>query len=307
MTALVIGASGLVGGALLEALAEADIDAVGTYAGHARSGLRPLDVRDAAAVGALVDGTQAQVIYVPASLTNVDYCETHPEESHAINVAGVRSIVATGRRVVYFSSDYVFAGDKGPYRETDPVHPLCVYGEHKLQAEQAIPANGLILRTTVVYGPEWQGKNFIYRLCTTLRAGQRLRVPDDQIGSPTYAPNLARAAVALERAGCPGIYHVAGPQRVSRYELALAAAEIFGLDRRLIDPISTPELHQAARRPLDAGMISDKAAAKLPFPLLGYREGLRLFRDANSVIPAKAGIHPLDAPRCSDGFPPSRE
>jgi dTDP-4-dehydrorhamnose reductase len=279
MTALVIGASGLVGGALLDALAEADVDAVGTYAGHARPGLRALDVRDAAAVRALADDTAAQVIYVPASLTNVDYCEMHPDESYAINVAGVHNIVATGRRVVYFSSDYVFAGDSGPYRESDPVHPLCVYGEHKLQAERAVPADGLIVRTTVVYGPEWQGKNFIYRLCTTLRAGQRLRVPHDQIGSPTYAPNLARAAVALERADRSGIYHVAGPERASRYEFALAAAEIFGLDRHLIDPISTSELRQAARRPLDAGMISDKAAAQLQFPLVGYLEGLRLFRD----------------------------
>lgn len=280
MTALVIGASGLVGGALLDALAAVDVEGVGTYAGHARPGLRPLDVRDPAAVRALANETRADVMYVPASLTNVDYCETHPEESYAINVDGVRHVVATGRRVVYFSSDYVFAGDNGPYREYDPVNPLCVYGEHKLQAEQVLPRNALIIRTTVVYGPEWQGKNFIYRLCSTLRDGQRLRVPHDQIGSPTYAPNLARAVVALERAGCTGMYHVAGPQRISRYELALAAAEVFGLDARLIDSISSPELRQAARRPLDAGMISDKAAAQLPFALVGYREGLRLFRAA---------------------------
>ena len=97
MTALVIGASGLVGGALLDALAEADVDAVGTYAGHARPGLRALDVRDPVAVRALADDTAAQVIYVPASLTNVDYCETHPDESYAINVAGVHNIVATAR------------------------------------------------------------------------------------------------------------------------------------------------------------------------------------------------------------------
>lgn len=280
MTAVVIGASGLVGGSLLDALKDAGIDVVGTYAGHERRGLLPLDVRDADAVKRVIDSARADVVYMPASLTNVDYCENHPEESHAINVDGVRHVVATGRRVVYFSSDYVFAGDHGPYRESDPVYPLCVYGDHKVRAEQAIPADGLILRTTVVYGPEWQRKNFIYRLLSTLRDGQRLRVPHDQVGSPTYAPNLARAAVALERAGCTGVYHVAGPERANRYEFALAAADVFGLDRQLLDAISTDELRQPARRPLDAGMVSDKAAAKLPFPLVGYREGLRLFRDA---------------------------
>ena len=286
MTALVIGASGLVGGALLDALNVAGSEAVGTYARHARPGLVPLDVRDAGAVRALADRTGAEVIYVPASLTNVDYCETHPEESYAINVDGVRHVAETGRRIVYFSSDYVFAGDRGPYRESDPVHPLCVYGEHKLRAEQALPAPALILRTTVVYGPEWQGKNFIYRLCSTLREGNRLRVPSDQVGSPTYAPNLARAAVALEQAGCTGIYHVAGPERVSRYEFARAAARVFGIDARLIDPIATADLRQAAPRPLDAGLISNKAAALLPFPLVGYRDGLQLFRDMLEGQPA---------------------
>lgn len=279
MKALVIGASGLVGGSLLDALAEVGTESIGTYAGHERRGLLPLDVRDAAAVKGLIERSGVDVVYMPASLTNVDYCENHPEESHAINVDGVRHVVATGRRIVYFSSDYVFAGDKGPYRESDLVYPLCVYGDHKVRAELSLPATALILRTTVVYGPEWQGKNFIYRLRSTLHDGQRLRVPEDQIGSPTYAPNLARAAVALERSGCTGVYHVAGPQRASRYEFALAAADVFGLDRRLIDPISTADLRQPARRPLDAGMVSDKAAAKLPFPLIGYKEGLRLFRD----------------------------
>jgi dTDP-4-dehydrorhamnose reductase len=288
MKALVIGASGLVGGALLEGLAQQGSDAIGTYAGHARPGLRPLDVRDADAVRTLADEVGAAVIYLPASLTNVDYCETHPEESYAINVAGVRHVVATGRRMVYFSSDYVFAGDQGPYRESDAVRPLCVYGEHKVQAERALPSDALILRTTVVYGPEWQGKNFVYRLRSTLREGRRLRVPHDQIGNPTYAPNLARAALALERKGCAGVYHVAGPTRVSRYEFALAAAEVFGLDQRLIDPIATPELRQPARRPLEAGMWSDKAAAELPFPLVGYREGLRSFRD---VLEGQSALH----------------
>jgi dTDP-4-dehydrorhamnose reductase len=280
MRALVIGASGLVGGALLDALAETGTAAAGTYRGHARPGLMPLDVRDASAVAAVVRESGADVVYVPASLTNVDYCELHPEESQAINVDGVRHVAATGRRIVYFSSDYVFAGDRGPYRESDRVHPLCVYGDHKVRAEWLLRETDLILRTTVVYGPEWQGKNFIYRLCSTLREGKRLRVPHDQVGSPTFAPNLARAAVALEQRGCTGVFHVAGPDRVSRYELALAAARIFELDARLVDPVATADLHQAARRPLDAGMICDKAAAVLPFALLGYHEGLRLFRDA---------------------------
>jgi dTDP-4-dehydrorhamnose reductase len=295
MTALVIGASGLVGGALVEALTEAGEPVVGTSCAHPRQGLQGLDLRDAVAVRRCVEQTAASVLYVPASLTNVDYCELHPEESFAINVAGVRHLAACGVRLVYFSSDYVFAGDRGPYRESDPVGPLCVYGRHKVLAEEAVGAGALIIRTTVVYGAEVQGKNFVYRLRSVLGEHKPLNVPTDQIGSPTYAPNLARAAVALERRGARGVYHVAGPQRVSRYEFAREAAAVFGLDASLIRPVTTPELGQAAPRPLDAGMICDKAQAELAFPLVAYGEGLRLLRaelhggDGDRPVTAVAG------------------
>ena len=278
MTALVIGASGQVGGALLAALRAAGEAVVGTSWAHPQAHLRTLDVRDAAAVRRCVEETAARVVYVPASLTNVDYCELHPEESFASNVASVRHLAACGVRLVYFSSDYVFAGDRGPYRETDPVGPLCVYGQHKLLAERSAGADALIIRTTVVYGPEVQGKNFIYRLRSVLGEGKTLTVPIDQVGSPTYGPNLAKAAVALERKGATGVYHVAGPQRISRYELAREAAVVFGLDPALVRPVTTAELKQPAARPLDAGMICDKAQAELSFPLISYGEGLQLMR-----------------------------
>ena len=278
MNALVIGASGLVGTALLQALRDAGVNTIGTYAAHGQPGLRPLDVRDAAAVGRCIAESSADVVYLPASLTNVDYCETHPDESATVNVDGVRHVAASGVRVVYFSSDYVFAGDAGPYREADPVRPISVYGRHKLLAEQSLDRRALILRTTVVYGNEAQGKNFVYRLVSTLREGKSLRVPADQIGSPTYAPNLARAAVALEQRGAVGVYHLAGPERANRYEFAREAAAVFGLDARPLQPVTTAELGQAAARPLNAGMVCDKAQAELPFPLVGYREGLRLLR-----------------------------
>jgi dTDP-4-dehydrorhamnose reductase len=112
----------------------------------------------------------------------------------------------------------------------------------------------------------------------TLRAGQPVRVPADQIGSPTYAPNLARAAVALEQSGAKGIYHLAGPERANRYEFARAAAAVFGLDAAPLQPVTTAELGQAAARPLNAGMVCDKAQAELSFPLIGYHHGLQLLR-----------------------------
>jgi len=287
MKALVIGASGLVGSHLLAALKEAGDPATGTYHAMAAPGLGPLDVRDAAAVTACFAADRPEVVYLPASLTHVDFCETHERESHAVNVGGVLNVIraaaAAGARIVYFSSDYVFAGDAGPYREGDPVSPLGVYARHKVEAERALPESALIVRTTVVYGYEAQRKNFVYRLRRVLSEGGEIKVPSDQVNSPTYAPNLAQASVALASTGKRGIYNVAGPVRANRYEFALEAARVFGLDPTRIRPVSTAELGQDARRPLDAGLVPDKAQHELAFPLIDYRAGLRALRDLEAV------------------------
>jgi dTDP-4-dehydrorhamnose reductase len=283
MTTLVIGASGLVGSHLVDSLRRDGEEVVGTSLRHPAAGQLSLDLRDGAAVKRCVESCRPETIYLPASLTHVDYCETHPEESLATNVTGVRHLVsaavAWGARIVYFSSDYVFSGDAGPYSESDPVAPLSVYGRHKVLAEQSLTPDSLIVRTTVVYGREEQAKNFVYRLRGLLAAGREILVPGDQVGNPTYAPNLARAAAALARAGATGIYHVAGRERLSRYEFALEVARVFSLPADPIRPVATAELHQPAPRPLSAGMKVEKAQAELPFPLIGCREGLTLLRE----------------------------
>jgi dTDP-4-dehydrorhamnose reductase len=279
---LVIGASGQVGEHLVHAVAAAGHHAMGTYHSVSAADAHKLDIRRRTEVLRHMELVRPGVVYLPASLTNVDRCELHPEEGYATNVLGVQNVVAAanevGAKLVYFSSDYIFDGRAGPYREDAPANPICEYGRQKLIAEQydALHAvGGLIVRTTVVYGWERQGKNFLYRLLTTLKDRQTLRVPIDQVGSPTYAPNLAQAVVELALSGASGVYHVAGPARASRFEFACEAARVLGLDSDLIAPVTTAELGQPAARPLEAGMIVEKAAAQLTTPLMGYPEGLR--------------------------------
>jgi dTDP-4-dehydrorhamnose reductase len=292
MTALVIGASGMIGCHLMQALAETRQEAQGTYWKHQVPGLVPLDICDSNAVQACVQQSAPDAIYLTAALSNVDYCETHPDESFHITVEGTRNIAATGVRLVYFSSDYVFDGEAGPYHEADHVHPLNVYGQHKLLAEQSLPPSALIIRTTVVYGAEGQGKNFVCRLRQVLAGGQELHVPIDQIGSPTYAPNLARAVVVLEQKERYGLYNVVGPRRVSRYEFALEAARVFGLNPNLIKPVSTQEMKQTASRPLNAGLVPDKAQKELSFELMDYYAGLRHLAESAVTTGLSGSVKP---------------
>jgi dTDP-4-dehydrorhamnose reductase len=132
----------------------------------------------------------------------------------------------------------------------------------------------------VVYGPEPQGKNFVYQLLRRARAGERMRAPADQVSSPTYNPDLAAASVELAELGRPGVYHVAGPEVLDRHAFARVVCRVFELDEGLLEPVATAALGQLARRPLRAGLRIDRARSALATPLRGPEEGLRAMREA---------------------------
>ncbi len=280
---LVIGASGQVGDHLLREGKRQGLHITGTSHAHALPLLLHLDIRNPEEVQNVLGDVRPSVVYLPASFVNVDACELRRKETFMTNVEGVlhvvRAVNAIGATLVYFSSDYIFDGAAGPYKEDDAPNPLSEYGRQKLIAEHAIALHAsrpyLIVRTTVVYSWEKQGKNFIMRLLRSLEAGETIRVSEDQLGNATYAPNLARAVLELVTRGAQGVFHVCGPERSSRYAFAVEAARTFGFDAQRITPVATKELQQIARRPLQAGMVTDRVAPRLSFPLMSYREGLR--------------------------------
>jgi len=280
---LVIGASGQVGEHLLRALGG---NGVGTYFEHPLPGLARLDARDERAVKALLREVRPEVVYVPASEPNVDLCEREPDATAAVNVGVVeavaRALHGTSARLVFFSTDYVFDGAHGPYAEDDEPNPLSEYGRQKLAGERWTleTEGGLVVRTAVVYGWERQAKNFVVRLIDADRTGAHWRVPADQVGSPTYAPNLAQAVVELARSGAEGVFHVAGSRPASRYDFAVEAAQVFGLETVVLEPVATADLGQTASRPLSAALHVDKAQALLGTPLLPYHLGLRAMAQA---------------------------
>ena len=289
--ALVVGASGFIGGWLLRILRGKNVVTVGTYCSLPTDDLVQLDFSEAQAVRALMARTTPDTVFCPAARPNVEWCESHPRESYMANVIGIQNVAAAcadhGAFMVHFSSDYIFDGRHGPYLEEDIPNPINVYGRHKLASEEVVrsllPQRHVIVRTTVVYGWERQGKNYVIRLVEGLRAGKVARAPMDQVGSPAYGPNLAEAAVELAERNLFGTWNLAGPERMSRYEFSCLAARVFGLDASLIEPVTTAQLQQAAARPLQAGMVIDKAGGALRTPLLGPAEGLRRMRDKESV------------------------
>jgi dTDP-4-dehydrorhamnose reductase len=280
---IIIGASGMVGAHLVATLTSNERQSIATYYSTPIPSAIPLDIRNRAEVVRLFSEIEPDCVYLPAALPNVDYCESHPAETYQTNVMGAKQVVQAanqvGARVIYFSTDFIFDGEHGPYDEADTANPVSEYGRQKLEAEHFVglfAENFLIIRTTVVYGWEKQGKNFVFRLIRSLQNGNSVKAPVDQIGSPTYVNNLAQIAVELASSSRQGVINVTGPDYLSRYDFALYAADVFSLDKSLILPVTTAELKQPARRPLQAGLRIDRVSAISKTPVIGYRKGLKL-------------------------------
>ena len=268
---LVLGASGQLGAALCRQLGPSAIPA-------ARRPPSPdwitLDLATLTeSPDELVATNKLTAIICSAGATDVERCESDQPWADAANHLGPLALAraAAHARIpfVFYSTDYVFPGtlaplgdipaNPGPYREDAPTHPLSVYGATKLLGElEILKANpaALVLRTTTVYGPDPQGKNFLYTLRRLLSSGQTMRVPTDQLATPTYNEDLARATLALLAGGHTGLFHAAGPTMLSRIDFARLACRLLSLDPSLLIPLTTPELHQRAARPLIAGLDS---------------------------------------------------
>jgi len=290
--ALVIGASGLVGGALLRVLASGEHEAVGTYRARPGPGLVSLDVSDGVAVRGLIAEGHPDVVFLTAALTAVDYCEDHEDEARAINVEGARAAAEASReigaRLVYYSTEYVFDGVAGPYDEDDPIQPQGAYARSKAEGEGAIRdtvPDHLILRTTVVFGWDRASKNFAMQVWERLSAGERMRVPCDQIGNPTLADFLAETSVELVERGVAGeTVNVVGRDRMPRTEFAVRLARRLGLNADLIEPITTAELRQRAPRPLNAGLKTDKLASIVGRPPISLDAALDRFLARKATV-----------------------
>lgn len=282
---VVLGASGLVGGAFHRALGARGCAVRGTYLSRAGAGLDPLDL--AGDTPGYLASARPSLVVLASALTHVDYCEAHPDETQARNVDQLRPIVAwCGEHdvpLVFFSTDYVFDGAAGPYAEDARPAPLNVYGRSKLAGERLVATlpRHAVLRITNVFDAGHDEKNFLHRCVEHLRDRRPLRVPSDQWATPTFAPWLADQALTLIERGVlcgasgPRTLHIASDDLVSRLEFARRVAALLGADAAIIEGKSTAELGQAAPRPLRGGLRNDALKRLLGVPALALDQALR--------------------------------
>ncbi|MFA6540906.1 MAG: dTDP-4-dehydrorhamnose reductase [Bacteroidota bacterium] len=246
-----------------------------------------LDISVRSDVKSLVSSFRPDVILNAAAMANVDLCEKEKEQAWKANVVGVENLVEISRRIgakfVHVSTDYVFDGRMPPYSEESRVNPVNYYGKTKLAGENVIRKGGIdhaILRTVLVYGNGIHiRENFALWVINSLKQGKTIRCVDDQISNPTHVTDLARAMINIIQHERSGIYHISGPEAVSRFDFASRIAGHFGLDKNLIERVKTPVLSLPAARPLNTTFSIDKARRDVSYHPMTIDQGLAALKE----------------------------
>jgi len=250
-----------------------------------------MDITDRDDVFRVVQEFQPDVIIHGAAMTHVDQCELNPEQATLMNVEGTRNMAeaakAVGAHIVHISTDFIFDGNDGPYKEDAEPNPVSHYGWTKLEAERIITAldHYSILRTVLVIGmaEDLSRSNIVLWAKGALEKGAPINVVDDQFRTPTLAEDLAHGALLAADQRAQGVFNISGPDYMSIYELVGQVADHFNLSMDTVTRVDSTTLNQPAKRPPVTGFDISKARKEL-----GYKP--HTFKEALEIISKQAGL-----------------
>ena len=292
MKILITGANGLLGQHLVKLLLDTTAhDIIATGKGEPRYVVQDsrlhyyaLDITDGMAVHLLFEKLLPDTIVHCAALTQADECELNPIKAWEINVTATRFIVDAAKKInaflIFISTDFVFDGMNGPYKETDTVNPVSYYGSTKVAAEKAVAESGLpyaIARTCLLYGNILIGtrSNIVSWVKENLEQGKKIKVVGDQWRTPTYVEDLAKGILLIVEKKATGFFHISGEDFLSPYDMAVATADYLHLDKSVMEKVDASVFTQSAKRPAKTGFIIDKAKLELGYAPLSFTEGLQ--------------------------------
>jgi len=291
----VIGSSGQLGVELVRELIQRGYETIGWDRNE-------LDITDNQQVESVLTPWNPEVVFNAAAYNQVDVAESEPQAAFQVNALAVRNLALACRQLdadlVHFSTDYVFDGAaERPYREADPTHPLGAYGVSKLAGElyaQAYLEKPLIVRTSGVFGPgglHTARGNFVELMLRLARTGQPIRVVEDHVASPTYAPALASRTIDLVERGHTGTFHVGGGTPISWFHYAAAIFAIALPDQEVpLHATNEREYRTAARRPKFSALSNAKMESAGIDRMPPLEDALRLYFAAREKLVASRGL-----------------
>ena len=265
MRILITGAFGQLGHSLQSVLSKKsnyELICTGRKVKKGQEGI-PLDIRNQVALKELINTTAPDILINLAAMTNVDACELNPKLACEINVAGLEHICDSFKgKIIHLSTDYVFDGTSGPYKEDDPLNPISIYGKTKLASEHILlekDIKNLVIRGNVLYDySPHTSASFLNWVVSSLKGNQEIKVVEDQFNNPTWTRSMSDIIELSIENDLEGIIHWGDSVHISRFEFAKLIAKKFSLNESLIKPVLTSELNQPARRPLQSGLSTEK-------------------------------------------------
>ena len=246
----------------------------------------PFDFGRTELIQDFLDKARPSVIVHTAAMTSIEEVFNNPRDAKRLNVDAVSEIALwcekNGSRLIHFSSDFVFDGERTDYNEADLTNPLSSYGRTKLESEKVVQLNlrnHLIIRPILVYGyfENLTRMNFPLLIASKLGSGERMSITEDQIRMPTHISDITEVIRKALFSNDRGILHLSGPEALSVYEFALKVAESFQLDANLLIPVKTKVDNVSENRPLKSGFDLERAKRIFDYHPKSIEEGLRLF------------------------------
>lgn len=290
MRLLITGGSGLLGSKIASIAIQKGYETYSGYNKHEAINGTPikLDICNKKAVSKAFKRIKPEAVVHAAALTNVDKCEEKIELARKVNIDGTKNVVDSSKFhsafIVYVSTDYVFSGEKGMYKETDEPKPINYYGLTKLEGENIVTASAIewcIARPSVIYGstPAAGKVNFALWMLKKLKERETIKIITDQWVSPTLNTNLAEMILEIIERKLTGIYHLAGATPINRYEFATLIAETFQLNKSQISPAKSHEMKWLAKRPKNTSLNVTKASKTLKNKPLKIQDALNKLRE----------------------------
>lgn len=281
MRILITGSNGLLGQKIVRQCLKRNIEFIATSKGINRNPDCPsdryvsMDICNKLEINQVFQATYPTHVIHTAALTNVDYCELNPEECNEVNVQATRYLFAASEQYkAHFqllSTDFVFNGKTGMYKETDEVNPLSVYAQSKVDAEQIVITseytNWSIARTIIVYGTanNLSRSNIVLWAIDALKKQEPMNIINDQFRMPTWADDLAWGCLEICKRNKKGIFHLSGPELLSIYQIVERIALFLGESMEDVNQIDSSTLNQPAKRPPRTGFDLTKARVELGY------------------------------------------
>jgi len=291
MDILITGANGMLGEKCFEVLSErysvivTDLSDRCIYSDRATYAKLDITIEDD--VIGFVRELRPDAVVNCAAYTDVDGAEKFKDIAWNVNVKGVENLIRAveplGSHLIHISTDYVFDGDGGPYKEGDPPNPVNYYGFTKLKSEELLRRSEIphtIVRTNVLFGQtHYQQASFVHWVVSQVSSRKVIHVVNDQFGNPTWVDGLAEAIARILERKAYGLYHYGGKDYINRFAFALEIVAVFGLDPKFVRPTTTRALGQVAKRPYRGGLVVDKIKKELGVRIYSVREALRAMKE----------------------------